>query len=179
MDDVNRRNAIKMAAVAGAATAVAAIPSTAEAATTLTSAGENSLLFDNCSAIQNSVLSGDTETLVMANAYMALPKPGAVDHDPAITFLGAIYLTPGANCKGVYVRFRRGYGVTGAIDYEIPNLLVVPGKPNVIPIAGIMNPTVYVPGPGQYTITVQQNGATSPGKVTYGSIAWFYTQFNH
>jgi hypothetical protein len=178
MDDATRRNVIKGTAVVAAASALAAVPKTAQAAT-LTSAGENSLLFDNCSAIQNSVLSGDTETLVMANAYMALPKPGAVDHDPAITFLGAIYLTPGANCKGVYVRFRRGYGTNGAIDYEIPNLLVVPGRPNVVPIAGIMNPTVYVPGPGQYTVTVQQNGATSAGKVTYGSIAWFYTQFNH
>jgi hypothetical protein len=176
MEDQTRRNVIKGTAVVAAAGALAMAPKTAEAAT-LTTAGESSLLFDNCSAIQNSVLSGNTETLVMANAYMALPKP--TQKDPAVTFLGAIYLTPGANCKGVYVRFRRGYGVSGAIDYEIPNLLVVPGKPNVIPIAGIMNDTVYVPGPGQYTVTVQQNGATSAGKVTYGSIAWFYTQFNH
>jgi hypothetical protein len=159
---------------------MASVGRSADAAT-LTDGGELSLLFDNCSALQTTTLVGDNETLILGNAYMALNKFPVADKDQAIVVQGAVYLIPGANCQGVYLRLRRGYGLGGAIDYEIGNggLYLPPNKYGVLPVAGIMNPTVYIPGPGQYSVTLQQRGATGNAKITYASLAFTYVGFNH
>lgn len=184
MSKPSRRDVLASGAVAAAGVAaMASVGRSAEAAT-LTDTGEHSLLFDNCSALQTKVLVGNNETLILANAYMALNKFPVADTDQAIVVSGAVYLIPGANCKAVCLRLRRGYGITGAIDYEIGapadgGLYLPPGRQGVIPVAGIMNPTVYIPGPGQYSVTVQQLSATGNAKLIYASLAFTYVGFNH
>jgi hypothetical protein len=151
------------------------------AATTLTDSGETSLLFDNCSYLDTTTLVKNAETQIMASSYIALNKAPVADKDQAIVLSGAVYLIPGPGCTGVYLRLRRGFGLAGAIDYEIGDggLYLPPGKLGVIPIHGIMDPTVYIPGPAQYTTTVEQVNATGNGRIVFASLSFTYVGFDH
>ena len=130
------------------------------------------VIIDNCSAIQDHTITDTAEHLIMANAVMKL------DQSTGIVFNGAVYLQVGAGVTAVTVRFRRGYGTTGPIDWE----MTYPVPANMrwpLPISGIIGAGEYQQtAGGQHSITLQQNadGAT---EIVYGSVAWFNTLFDH
>jgi hypothetical protein len=125
-------------------------------------------LMDNSSAVQNNGIVPVTgEVLILANAINEL------DVSSGIVLSGAVYVTPGAACKAVTVRVRRGYGTSGAIDWEI-RFPVTPYLQNCLPIAGVVGPDVYFnSGGGQHSVTLSQESATSTGHVGYASVAFF------
>lgn len=132
-------------------------------------------LFDNCSALQAQTALGIIETLVLASAVTRLNS-----ENDAVVASGAIYLTPGKGCTGVIVRFREGYGIAGAIDWEPAGLpygvSVTPGVVNAIPIAAVLNAAYQqTKTGGQYSVTVQQCGVDVMGNavIVNASIAWF------
>ena len=130
------------------------------------------VIIDNCSAIQDSTITDTAEHLIMANAVMKL------DQSTGIVFNGTVYIRAGAGVTAVTVRFRRGYGITGSIDWE----MTYPVPANMrwpLPISGIIGAGEYQqPNGGQHSITIEQN-ANSPTEVLYGSVAWFNTLFDH
>jgi len=132
-------------------------------------------LFDNCSALETSDVKGTAETAILASAVARIGE----DND-AVVALGTIYVTPGAGCTGIVVRFREGYGLSGAIGWEpvgLPNgIAVTPGQTAAIPLSAVMDPDCQqVPAGDQYTITVQQVGTkvTSDATIVSASVAWF------
>jgi hypothetical protein len=135
-------------------------------------------LFDNCSALQATVATGTTETMILGSAISRLDQ-----NSEAVVVNGVIYLIPGKGCTGIVVRFREGYGLAGAIELEPVGLTpapggiaVVPGVVNAIPISGILD-AAYQQGPngGQYSITVQQCGTDVTGNATIvnANISWW------
>jgi hypothetical protein len=135
-------------------------------------------LFDNCSFVQNGgVLTGSAETLILASAVARVD----VNCD-AIVANGALYLIPGTGCTGIIIRFREGFGITGAIDWEPvgfgppAGISVKPGVVNAIPLAAVLGPAWQQrPEGGQYTVSVQQVGANTPGngKVLNANVSWW------
>lgn len=130
-------------------------------------------LFDNASQVQNQTLVTTTETLVLANAI------ALVGLSNGIVFGGAIYLIPGVGTTGLIVRFRRGYGVSGVIDWEPAGygppggLYAVPGVVNAVPLNGLFSADWYQqPGGGQYSVTVEQVNAKANGSVLSASVAF-------
>lgn len=118
-------------------------------------------LFDNASAVQNPVVTAGTETLVLASAVAKVDQTAN-----AVVFNGVLYVIPGANCTGLIVRLREGFGLSGAIDWEPvgfgppAGISVTPGVANAVHLSGVVNAAYQqaVAG-GQYSLTVQQAGA--------------------
>jgi hypothetical protein len=128
-------------------------------------------LFDNSSQLQNATLVTTAETLVLANAVQQ------VAYSSGIVFNGVIYMTPGTGTTSVTIRVRRGYGTSGATDYEVQNIAVTAGVLNAVPLAGVMGAAEYQQnGGGQHSITVQQVGATGNGSFTYASVAFINSE---
>lgn len=138
----------------------------------------SSELFDNSSQVQNPGLTGSTEILILANAIQKLYESSG------IVFLGTLYLTPGINVDKVTVRIRAGYGTSGAINWEVSNIDVWPGKVSAISLSGIFTGSQYeLENGGQYSVTVQQEAeiageVPANGVVNSASVAWFNTQFD-
>lgn len=135
-------------------------------------------LFDNASQVQNGTLTGTTETLILANAMLAIRRSSG------IVASGHLYIKPGAGVTAVTPRIRKGYfsadpkeGTVGAIVWEVAGLPVTPGVPQAIPISGIFGPEQYMrAGGGQHSVTLQQVGGATPpsnGSVIYASVAFF------
>lgn len=134
-------------------------------------------LFDNCSAVQNSVVTTTTETLILASAVAKVD-----DLCEAVAFSGVVYVIPGAGCTGLVVRFRENFGLTGAIDWEPvgfgppAGISVTPGAASAVPLAGVVNAAhQQQAGGGQYSVTLQQAGASVTGnaKVLNASVSWW------
>ena len=135
-------------------------------------------MFDNCSVIQDPVIPQQGEVKILANAVARLDP----NCPASVVLAGTVYLIPGANATGIIVRARRGFGVTGPIDWEPigygpGGIGVTPGKVNAVPVNGILGADWYQQAQGgQYTITVEQVNATAPGQTLNASIAWFALQ---
>jgi len=129
-------------------------------------------LMDNSSALQNSTLVTTAETLVLANAINQISRTSG------IVFSGCIYLTPGTGTTSVTVRIRRGFGTTGATDYQITDLAVTAGVLVPVPVSGVMSgaPNYTQPGGGQHSVTLQQVGATANGTITFANMSWWNSQ---
>ncbi len=134
-------------------------------------------LFDNCSFVQNATVTTTTETLILASAVAKIAPTC-----DAVVANGVIYLIPGAGCTGIIIRFREGFGVTGAIDWEPvgfgppAGIAVTPGVVSAIPLAAVLDAGwQQQDAGGQYTVSVQQTGANVTGNATVlnANVSWW------
>lgn len=128
---------------------------------------------DNSSMLQNTAITLDAETLVLANKLLAPDSyiQGALAY-------GTICLTPGAGTKTVTVQIRRGYGLGGSVAWTSPAIAVTPGATAAIPVSAVFPADAYLrPQGGQYSVTVKCTGATANGTLNYASMMWLVSSF--
>ena len=118
---------------------------------------------DSVNAYVNTTLTLTTETTAITGNFLSPPFQNA-----KASVKGLIYFTTGAGTTSVTIRVRRNPNAESVNLSGLSNLNVSAPATYAMPFQ-VADP-IPDARPVQYTVTVQQNGATGNGNITFASI---------